>query len=192
MLEPSAGIGLLAILAATAGGSLILNELADTRAELLAWLFPAISVTRFDAAQIDDHLDPSAVPSVVLMNPPYSALAHVAGRMQDAGFRHIASALNRLAPGGRLVAITGANVGPDMPDWRDAFVRLQEHGRVVFSAAIAGVVYAKDGTTFPTRLTVIDKLPADDPTVFPASPGMAPDVATLLDWIAAQVRGHRL
>ena len=187
VLEPSAGTGLLAILAATAGGSLILNELADTRAELLASLFPAISVSRFDAAQIDDHLDPSAVSSVVLMNPPFSAMAHVAGRVQDAGFRHIASALNRLAPGGRLVAITGANVGPDVPDWRDAFVRLQERGRVVFTAAIAGVIYARHGTTFPTRLTVIDKLPADDPKVFPASPGMASDVATLLDWIAAQV-----
>ncbi|GBQ88430.1 strawberry notch family protein [Asaia krungthepensis] len=187
VLEPSAGTGLMAILAQTAGGSLILNELADTRAELLASLFPAIPVTRFDAAQIDDHLDPSAVPSVVLMNPPFSAMAHVAGRMQDAGFRHIASALNRLAPGGRLVAITGANVGPELPDWRDAFVALQARGRVVFSAAIAGSVYQKHGTTFPTRLTVIDKLPADDPTVLPVSPGVAPDAVTLLGWIKAQV-----
>ncbi len=187
VLEPSAGTGLLAILAATVGGSLILNELAYTRADLLSFLFPATPVTRFDAAQIDDHLDASAVPSVVLMNPPFSAMAHVAGRVQDAGFRHIVSALNRLAPAGRLVAITGANVGPDIPDWRDAFIRLQERGRVVFSAAIAGAVYARHGTTFPTRLTVIDKLPADDPTLFPASPGMAPDAATLLDWIDAHV-----
>ena len=187
VLEPSAGTGLLAILAATASGALILNELAETRVELLASLFPETPVTRFDAAQIDDYLDATAVPSVALMNPPFSALAHVAGRSADAGFRHIASALNRLAPGGRLVAITGANVGPDMPDWREAFVRLQACGRVVFSAAIAGAVYAKHGTTFPTRLTVIDKLPADDPTLFPASPGMAPDAATLLDWIGTHV-----
>jgi hypothetical protein len=187
ILEPSAGTGLLAILAATVGGSLILNELVETRADLLTSLFPAVPVTRFDAAQIDDHLVVSALPSVVLMNPPFSAMAHVAGRVQDAGLRHIASALNRLAPGGRLVAITGANVGPDMPDWREAFVRLQTRGRVVFSAAIAGAVYAKHGTTFPTRLTVIDKLPPDDPTLFPASPGMAPDAVTLLDWIDAHV-----
>jgi predicted RNA methylase len=185
VLEPSAGTGLLAILASVGGGALILNEFAETRADLLAALFPGICVTRFDAAQIDDHLDVSAVPSVVLMNPPFSAIAHVAGRVQDAGFRHIASALNRLASGGRLVAITGANVGPDRPDWRDAFTRLQERGRVVFTATIAGAVYARHGTTFPTRLTVIDKSPADDPTLFPASPGMAPDVATLLDWIGA-------
>ena len=187
VLEPSAGTGLLAIMAATVGGSLILNELADIRAELLASLFPAIPVTRFDAAQIDDYLDRAVAPSVVLMNPPFSALAHVSGRVQDAGFRHIASALNRLAPGGRLVTITGANVGPDLPAWHDAFVRLQERGRVVFTAAIAGSTFAKHGTTFPTRLTVIDKLPADDPSVFAASPGTAPDIATLLDWIVERV-----
>ncbi|MGF6312613.1 hypothetical protein ABIB82_006506 [Bradyrhizobium sp. i1.8.4] len=187
VLEPSAGTGLLAILAQTAGTSLILNELADTRAELLASLFPAIPVSRFDAAQIDDHLEPAAVPSIVLMNPPFSALANVAGRVHDTALRHIGSALARLALGGRLVAITGANVGPELPDWRDAFVALQTRGRVVFSAAINGAVYYKLGTSFPTRLTVIDKRPADDPTVFPVSPGMASDAATLLDWIGAQV-----
>ncbi|WP_439502577.1 strawberry notch-like NTP hydrolase domain-containing protein [Aminobacter ciceronei] len=188
VLEPSAGTGLLAILAQTAGGSLIVNELAETRADLLASSFPGLPIARFDAAQIDDHLDRAAIPSVVLMNPPFSALAHVAGRVADAGFRHITSALNRLAPGGRMVAITGANVGPDLPDWRDAFVRLQERGTIVFSAAIAGAVYARHGTSFPTRLTVIDKRPADDPAVFAASPGMAPDVATLLAWIETHVR----
>ena len=41
VLEPSAGTGLLAILVASVGGSLILNELANTRAELLSSLFPA-------------------------------------------------------------------------------------------------------------------------------------------------------
>ena len=135
VLEPSAGTGLLAILAEIAGGALVLNELAETRADLLTSLFPAVAVTRFDAAQIDDHLDPDAVPSVVLMNPPFSVMANVAGRMADAAYRHVASALARLADGGRLVAITGANFAPDTPAWRDAFVRLQERGRIVFTAA---------------------------------------------------------
>ena len=187
VLEPSAGTGLLAILAELAGGSLILNELAETRAGLLDRLFPNISVTRFDAAQIDDHLDDGVVPSVVLMNPPFSALAHVDGRMADAALRHIASALSRLADGGRLVAITGASFAPDTPAWRDAFIRLQDRGRVVFSAAIDGSVYAKHGTTTDTRLTVIDKIPAVDPAAFPASPGIAPDAATLLGWITDHV-----
>ena len=92
----------------TAGGALILNELADTRADLLSSLFPALAVTRFDAAQIDDHLDAATVPSVVLMNPPFSAMANVEGRIADTTYRHVASALARLAPDGRLVTITGA------------------------------------------------------------------------------------
>jgi predicted RNA methylase len=187
VLEPSAGTGLLAILAEISGAELVLNELADTRAGLLSLVFPAISVTRFDAAHIDDHLDTGITPSIVLMNPPFSAVANVDHRMGDAALRHISSALARLAEGGRLVAITGANCAPDNPASRDAFVSLQEHGQIVFSAAIDGAVYAKHGTTVDTRLTVIDKRAADDPTTFPLSPGVAPDVATLLGWIAKSV-----
>jgi predicted RNA methylase len=187
VLEPSAGTGLLAILAEIAGGALVLNELAETRADLLGKLFPDVAVARFDAAQIHDHLNLAARPSVVLINPPFSVMAHVDGRVADAAYRHIASALARLAEGGRLVAITGAAFSPDNPAWRDAFVRLQERGTVVFTAAIDGSVYSKHGTTIDTRLTVIDKRAASDPVSFPVSPGLAPDVATLLGWIEAYV-----
>jgi predicted RNA methylase len=96
VLEPSAGTGLLAILAELSGASLALNEFAETRAGLLDHLFPGVAVTHFDAAQIDDHLDAGVIPSVVLMNPPFSALAHVDRRMADAALRHISSALARL------------------------------------------------------------------------------------------------
>lgn len=187
VLEPSAGTGLLAILAEIAGGALTLNELAETRAGLLASLFPAAPITCFDAAQIDDHLDPEVTPSVVLMNPPFSALANVSGRVSDAALRHVTSALARLTPGGRLVVLTGAGFSPEAPTWREAFVRLQAQGTVVFTAAIDGAVYARHGTTIDTRLSVIDKRPADDPSLFPASAGTAPDVPTLLAWIAAGV-----
>ena len=187
VLEPSAGTGLLAILAELAGGALVLNELAETRAGLLTHLFPGVTTSRFDAAQIDDHLGADARPSVVLMNPPFSAMANVERRMADTTLRHVSSALARLANGGRLVAITGANFAPDNPAWTDAFAQLQQRGRVVFSAAIDGAVYAKHGTTIETRLTVIDKQPADERCKFPASPGMAPDSVTLLDWVLRDV-----
>ena len=187
VLEPSAGTGLLAVLAELAGASLALNELAQERAALLSLLFPAITVTSFDGAQIDDHLEPGIMPSVVLMNPPFSAMANVDRRMPDAALRHIASALARLRDGGRLVTIVGASFSPDSPAWIAAFARLQERGRIVFSAAVDGSVYAKHGTTIDTRLLVIDKRPADDPAVFPVSPGTAPDVATLLAWVMEQV-----
>ena len=187
VLEPSAGTGLLAIFAELAGSGLVLNELADTRAALLGRLFADVSVTQYDAAHIHDHLDSAVRPSVVLMNPPFSVAAHVDGPVAGAALRHLSSALARLADGGRLVAITGASLSPDHPSWRDAFVRLQERGRVVFSAAIDGRVYARHGTTAETRLTVIDRKPAEDPTSFPVSPGMAANAAMLLDWVTAQV-----
>ncbi len=205
VLEPSAGTGLLAVFAELAGeagvgsrsakwigdacgvASLALNELGGTRADLLASLFPAASVTRFDAAHIDDHLDPQLRPSVVLMNPPFSVGVHVEGRVADAAYRHIASALARLAEGGRLVAITGASFSPENPTWFDAFARLQERGRVVFTAAVDGRVFARHGTTTETRLTVIDRVAGSGGAAEIASLGMAPDVATLLDWVMRYV-----
>ena len=57
VLEPSAGTGLLAIFAELSGASLILNEFAETRAGILAQLFPGVSRTQYDAAHINDHLD---------------------------------------------------------------------------------------------------------------------------------------
>ena len=53
--------------------------------------------------------------------------------------------------------------------------------------AIDGRVYARHGTAVETRLTVIDRVPAEDPTVFPPSPGIAPDAATLLEWVTRLV-----
>jgi predicted RNA methylase len=191
VLEPSAGTGLLAILAELAGASLALNEVAENRTDILTQLFPAVSTTRYDAAHINDHLDAGIVPSVVLMNPPFSVALHVDRHMRGAALQHVASALARLPEGGRLVSITGANISPDNPAWTDAFMRLQEQGRVVFSAAIDGTVYAKHGTSIDTRLTVIDRVPADDVAIFPASPGVAPDLPTLLGWVLQSVPPRR-
>jgi predicted RNA methylase len=191
VLEPSAGTGLLAILAELAGASLVINEFADSRASILTHLFPAVSTTQFDAAHINDHLDAGIVPSVVLMNPPFSAAVHVDRKMADAALRHVASALARLPEGGRLIVITGANLAPDNPVWTQSFTRLQEHGRVVFSAAIDSAVYTKHGTNIDTRLTVIDRVPADDTASFPASPGIACDLPTLLAWVLQHVPARR-
>ncbi|WP_027170242.1 strawberry notch family protein [Mesorhizobium sp. WSM3224] len=184
VLEPSAGTGLLAVHAEIARASLALNELAITRADLLGLLFPRAPVSRHDAAHIDDHLDTTFEPSVVLTNPPFTAGAYVDGHVADAAWRHLSSAFARLRSGGRLVAITGTGLSPENPKWRPAFERLQQQGRVVFTAAIDGRVYARHGTTAETRLTIIDKVPAADPSRFAASPGKAADVETLLSWIS--------
>lgn len=180
VLEPSAGTGLLAIQAELGASRLALNEVADVRAALLRQLFYTATVTTHDAAQIHDRLDPGMVPSCIVMNPPFSAAFGVETRVADAAFRHLSSAVARLAPGGRLVAITGANCSPEHKAWRDGFVRLQEQARVVFTAPIAGSIFAPHGTSIETRLTVIDKLPAAEPTYFPAASGIREDNRAIL------------
>jgi hypothetical protein len=183
VLEPSAGTGLLALQAELSGCRLAVNEVAEVRAALLGSLFEGSSVSMHDAAQIHDRLNAGLVPSCIVMNPPFSTALHVETHWADAAFRHLSSAVSRLSSGGRLVAITGANCAPDQKAWRAGFARLQETARVVFTATIAGSVFAPHGTSVETRLTVIDKVPADDPTQFPSSPGIAPDLATLLYWL---------
>jgi len=183
VLEPSAGTGLLAIFAKLAHARLALNEYAAVRCSLLAQLFPRVPVSQHDGAHIDDYLDRRIQPTVVLMNPPFSAGVHVEGRVTEAAWRHLTSAFARLAPGGRLVAITGASLSPESSAWRDAFVRLQGQGSVLFTAAIGGSIYARHGTTTETRLIVIDKIPARDPSKLMTSSGTAHDLETLLTWI---------
>jgi predicted RNA methylase len=185
VLEPSAGTGQLAIFAELLGASLALNEIAETRAGLLSLLFPTVSVTRFNAEQIHDYLPDAVRPTVILMNPPFSAAPHVNGRIAGADLRHLRSALQRLAPGGRLVAITGINASPSHPDMRDALRDLEV--RVVFTAGISGALYRRHGTTVETRLTVIDRVPAPDGLSQLPCPAMAKSAGELLDLVAAHV-----
>ena len=161
VLEPSAGTGMLAVMAACAlgkqaGGSLHLNEIAATRAGLLSGMFPAASVTRHNAEAIADYL-PGLRPTVVLMNPPFSASPGVDRIRHDADLRHIRSAFSMLPPGGRLVAIASAHCVPGDAAWVDAFASLVPPARVAFTTAIDGRAYARRGTTFDTRLTVLDQ-----------------------------------
>jgi hypothetical protein len=189
VLEPSAGTGLLAILAEIAGGGLALNELAETRADLLGLLFPGRPVTRFDAAQIDDHLDISSNPSVIMMNPPFSAVANVDARTTEATARHLRSALARLAPGGRLVAITGACFAPDAPAWAETFACLTQTAHLVFTGAVSGAAFAKHGTSFETRISVFDKCRGGEAGGITAdlTRPIVPDVASLLSLITTHV-----
>src|SRR3546814_17120411 len=121
VLEPSAGTGLLAVHAENRRAHLLLNELAEIRAEVLAGLFGDCADTRYDAAHIHDHLDAGLVPSVVLMNPPFSDVAHVDRMIKEAALSTLAPALARLTPGGRLVAITCASLPQANQPWNDDF-----------------------------------------------------------------------
>jgi len=159
VLEPSAGTGLLAIWAELAGAKLILNELHQVRRELLSELFPGVSVSNVDAEQIDDLLDRGLSPSVVIMNPPFSASQRSDKRNPFATLKHIKSALMRLQSGGRLVAITANWFSPSNHHWQDLFTnQLEKYGQVVFSCGIEGNAYSKHGVSIETRLTVIDRI----------------------------------
>jgi len=187
VLEPSAGTGMLAIFAELAGAGLILNEWAETRADLLKLLFPGASRSRFDGAQLHDRLDAGLVPSVVLMNPPFSSSPLIEGRHAAATFEHIRAALARLQPGGRLVAITGESFSPTSNAWRSGFERLQEQGRLVFTAMLARGFFARHGTSVESRLTIFDKTPAENPKHFRDGFGPIATLEELLQLVRREV-----
>ncbi|WP_375514062.1 strawberry notch-like NTP hydrolase domain-containing protein [uncultured Nostoc sp.] len=162
ILEPSAGTGLLAQMAKLRGASLMLNELAPDRSKILRRLFPGTPLFGVNAEQINDYLARISQPSVVLMNPPFSSSPKINSRNSQATPRHINSALQRLADGGRLVTITANWFSPANPSWRETFLKWQDFARVLLSVGVNGKVYSKHGTTMETRITVIDKVPADN------------------------------
>ena len=191
VLEPSAGTGMLAVLAecalgSKAEGALHLNELGTTRAGLLEALFPGASVTRCNAEAIADHL-PFVRPTVVLMNPPFSVSPGVARRRHDADLNHLRSACAMLPPGGRLAAVTSAHCVPGDRAWDRAFERMDPPARVAFSIAIDGRAYARRGTSFHSRLTVLDRDPEGRAGAPVDARAFVADAASLLAAVTAKV-----
>ncbi len=189
VLEPSAGTGMLAVMAecalgSRAAGNLHLNEIAPVRRALLCRLFPGAVVTGVNAENVADHL-PGVRPTVVIMNPPFSATPGVHRIRHDADLRHLRSAFSMLPPGGRLVAVTSANCVPGDPDWNDAFARLDPPAQVVFTIAVDGRVYARRGTGFDTRLTVLDR--SDRPGIEIDPHARAATAGELLDAVIDRV-----
>ncbi len=171
ILEPSAGNGGLAVWPKAIGATVHVNEISDRRARMLE----AIGFgkpTAHDGEIINALLDPAIKPTVILMNPPFSAgtvKSNAAKNRNLYGFNHVDSALQRLGPGGRLVAILGGGrandpnggaslVGGDSERW---FSRLARQYNIRANVRISGREYQKYGTAFATRIIVIDK---DGPT----------------------------
>jgi predicted RNA methylase len=154
VLEPSAGTGMLAVHARRASAGLLLNERDPLRAALLVQAF-GDPVSTHDAEFIDDLLPPAAQPSIVLINPPFSR-SEGRGRDRHAGARHLRSALARLAPGGRCVAIMSPAFAPDgtAASSYDA-VKALVPPRVEIT--ITGRPYARHGTSISVRLCIFDK-----------------------------------
>lgn len=142
VLEPSAGTGLMAVLAEVCGGELTLNEASDHRAALLDGLFSSAARSRHDATHLRDILPGSGGFHAVVANPPFQHLEE-----------HLHAALECLADGGRLSAIVPARLFEDAPALR----RLADRGAVVLRLAFPPRAYAKHGTSVETGLLVVDR-----------------------------------
>ncbi|MGC1301989.1 MAG: strawberry notch family protein [Caulobacteraceae bacterium] len=142
VLEPSAGTGLLAILAEACGGDLTLNERAAGRSALLERLFPLVARAQHDAVHLPDVLKTSGSFHVALVNPPFQHLE-----------AHLLAALACLADGGRLAAIVPTRLFDD----GEAMRQLAGRGRVVLRLRFPSRAYAKHGTSVDTGLLVVDR-----------------------------------
>jgi hypothetical protein len=164
VIEPSAGTGLLARFARLWCGKLVLNEIDDRRISLLKQLFQQEPVFSFNAEQLHDRLPIEIQPTVVLMNPPFSATPLVNRRNAYATANHVRSAFARLVPGGRLVLLSGSWFCPTSPVWQAGLSGLDQL-QVRWTATVTGNAYYKHGSTVDTRITVIDKIAEPQPMI---------------------------
>jgi hypothetical protein len=157
--EPSAGIGGLAVFGKNAGARVSVNELSARRMSLLHAL-PFDRFTAENAEHLNAILPADIKPTVIVMNPPFSATA---GRMPGErdtmnGAKHIEEALKRLEPGGRLVAIVGEGMGADKPAFKMWWGKIKKDYTVRANIGIEGKAYVKYGTSFGNQILVIDKI----------------------------------
>jgi hypothetical protein len=141
VLEPSAGTGLLAVLAEACGGRVTLNEISAGRLGLLQGLFPVAACSQHDAEHLRDILPTSGMFHVALVNPPFQQLE-----------AHLGAALDCLAEGGRLSAIVPVRLFDD----RAAMTALAARGRILLRLGFPARAYAKHGTGVETGLLVVD------------------------------------
>ncbi len=156
LLEPSAGTGALACIARAFGAQVHTNDLSPTRRAFLRYLkFPVHAV---DAENINDLLPHELRPSIVLMNPPFSATAGRLSRNDNQhGAHHIESALYRLNQKGRLVAITGCGMALDRPKMTEFWKRMASRYSLRVNLSLPASTFTKSGTAWETQLIVIDK-----------------------------------
>lgn len=162
VLEPSCGTGSLAVWAQAAGAVVVTNEIDPRRRELASLLgFDPIG---HDAEFIDDFLPESIAPTVVLMNPPFSSSGGRVERNQNKfGFRHVESALRRLANGGRFAVILGEAGSPGSTSGRRFWDSMSPVIRVNRSISLPGREYYKNGTTVGVTLIIGRKSSTGDP-----------------------------
>lgn len=157
VLEPSAGIGGLALWPKAWGATVYGNELSERRLAFLDKL-GLDGTFNLNAEQINNLLPDEIKPTAVIMNPPFSATAgRLATNSTANAKRHIEQALDRLEDGGRLVAILGKGMSDDAPAFRNWWNDLRSEYSIRANLRIDGENYKKYGTTWDVQLVVIDK-----------------------------------
>ena len=156
MIEPSAGIGGIAVFAKKDGAKVYVNELDKRRLEIIKNL-PFDGFFNEDAEQINNIYGGKIEPTVIVMNPPFSSSAERNMYGGKIGAKHIEEALKLLAPNGRLVAVAGQGMADDAPAFRSWWREIKEQYNVKANIGIDGKNYNKYGTTFGVQMLVIDK-----------------------------------
>lgn len=162
VLEPSAGIGGLAVYPKAWGATVAVNELDERRRGVLSHMGFDL-MTGEDARYVQDVPALAGVsPSVVLMNPPFSSQATTGMAANTAtSFEHVEAALEKLTDGGRLVTVLGAGRdGVDSKQFTAWIRKLKKDYTVRANVVIDGKNYRKYGTDFNVRIVVIDKVGA--------------------------------
>jgi len=182
MLEPSAGIGGIAVFAKKDGAKVYVNELDKRRLEIIKNL-PFDGFFNEDAEQINNIHGNKLEPTVIVMNPPFSSSAERNIHDTKIGAKHIEQSLKMLAPNGRLVAIVGQGMADDAPAFRSWWREIKEQYNVKANIGIDGKNYSKYGTTFGVQMLVIDKAGATTEPVKTAFVENLLDVQDILEGV---------
>ena len=157
IIEPSAGTGSLAVWLRLAGCKIHVNELSATRREFLE--LQGHHPTGLNAEFLDDLLPEKIAPDGVLMNPPFSAGGGGRVKSNDSnfGFRHVKSALKRLKPGGRLVALLGSDTVNKSDKGKRFIGEIAADYELKAVITLPKTAYYKYGTSFQTCIVCIKK-----------------------------------
>lgn len=166
ILEPSAGNGALAVFGALITDLVYFNEIDPARHQQLEYIFPDEELFQFNAEQIDDFLPANVRPSLVLMNPPFSSSLYSKKKESTTVAKHTFSALKRLKEGGRLVLISNEGFHPSNKTYSTYFRKIEAIANLEFSVELDGKIYAKNGTSVNTRLSLFTKSKNKNKTIF--------------------------
>lgn len=188
VLEPSAGTASIAIHALNAGANVVVNEYDPARADLLKHLgFPDVTV---ENARHYDSIRPDLRPDVAILNPPFSNDADSGRtRKSEVGYEHVNAALRQIRDGGRVVAIVGGakdrKTGEDTQKFALWKEKVGKEATILADVMVSGqAVYKKYGTSFDSRIIVIDKVkPAAGHTPITGSADFIPDLLDMLEGV---------